>query len=46
MQATGPAREPARVRWSLSFNPCKENLSGVGRPIKIVDGGQPVKKVF
>jgi uncharacterized protein (DUF1501 family) len=31
---------------ALKINPRKENLSGVGRPIKIVDGGQPVKELF
>ncbi len=31
---------------SLGINPRKENQSSVGRPIKIVDGGQPVKELF
>jgi len=31
---------------SLKINPHKENMSGVGRPIKIVDGGQVVKELF
>jgi uncharacterized protein (DUF1501 family) len=31
---------------ALKINPRKENLSGVGRPIKVVDGGQPVKELF
>jgi uncharacterized protein (DUF1501 family) len=31
---------------SLKINPRKENLSGVGRPIKIVDGGQTVRELF
>ncbi len=31
---------------ALKINPHKENLSGVGRPIKIVDGGQAVKELF
>lgn len=31
---------------ALQINPRKENLSGVGRPMKIVDGGQPVKELF
>jgi hypothetical protein len=31
---------------ALAINPRKENMSGVGRPIKIVDGGQPVQELF
>jgi hypothetical protein len=31
---------------ALKINPHKENLSGVGRPIKIVDGGEAVKELF
>jgi hypothetical protein len=31
---------------ALKINPRKENMSGVGRPIKVVDGGQPVKELF
>jgi uncharacterized protein (DUF1501 family) len=31
---------------ALKINPKKENMSGVGRPIKIVDGGTPVKELF
>jgi len=31
---------------ALKINPRKENMSGLGRPIKIVDGGQPVKELF
>jgi hypothetical protein len=31
---------------ALKINPRKENLSPVGRPIKIVDGGEPVKELF
>jgi uncharacterized protein (DUF1501 family) len=31
---------------SLGINPRKENMSSLGRPIKIVDGGQPVKELF
>ncbi|MSR57791.1 MAG: DUF1501 domain-containing protein [Planctomycetaceae bacterium] len=31
---------------SLKVNPAHENLSPVGRPLKIVDGGQPVAKLF
>ncbi len=31
---------------ALKINPRKENLSSVGRPMKIVDGGQAVKELF
>jgi hypothetical protein len=31
---------------SLQINPKKENTSSIGRPIKIVDGGQPVSELF
>jgi hypothetical protein len=31
---------------SLGINPRKENQSGVGRSIKIIDSGQPVKELF
>lgn len=31
---------------ALKINPKKENMSGVGRPIKIVDGGTSVKELF
>jgi uncharacterized protein (DUF1501 family) len=31
---------------SLSIDAGKENMSSVGRPIKIVDGGQVVKELF
>jgi uncharacterized protein (DUF1501 family) len=31
---------------ALKINPRKENLSGLGRPIKIVNGGKPVKDLF
>jgi hypothetical protein len=31
---------------SLKINPKKENMSPLGRPIKIVDGGRPVKELF
>jgi hypothetical protein len=31
---------------ALSIDGEKENLSGAGRPIKIVDGGEPVKELF
>jgi len=30
----------------LSINASKENMSSIGRPIKIVDGGEVVKEVF
>lgn len=31
---------------SLNVNPEKENMSPIGRPLKIVDGGKPVAKLF
>lgn len=31
---------------SLKIDPAKENMSPVGRPIKIVDGGKAVKELF
>jgi hypothetical protein len=31
---------------SLGVNPAKENMSPLGRPMKIVDGGQVVEKLF
>lgn len=31
---------------ALKIDPKKENMSSVGRPIKIVDGGSPVKELF
>ncbi len=31
---------------ALQINPSKENMSPVGRPIKIVDGGTPVAELF
>jgi hypothetical protein len=31
---------------ALKINPRKENLSTLGRPIKIVDGGKPVQELF
>lgn len=31
---------------SLNVNPAKENISPLGRPMKIVDGGTPVAKLF
>jgi hypothetical protein len=31
---------------SLKVDPRKENVSPVGRPLKIVDGGKPVEQLF
>jgi uncharacterized protein (DUF1501 family) len=31
---------------ALKINPRKENISTNGRPIKLIDGGQPVKELF
>ena len=31
---------------ALEVNPAKENMSPIGRPLKIVDGGKPVSKLF
>ncbi len=31
---------------SLKIDPAKENMSPIGRPIKIVDGGKPVDQLF
>jgi len=31
---------------SLDINPAGENIAPNGRPIKIVDGGQPVSELF
>jgi hypothetical protein len=31
---------------SLTVDPQKENISPIGRPLKIVDGGKPVDKLF
>jgi len=31
---------------SLAINPRTENMSSIGRPIKIVDGGKPVEELF
>ncbi len=31
---------------ALQIDPAKENMSPVGRPIKIVDGGEPVKELL
>lgn len=34
------------IYQSLGINPKKENMSAIGRPIKIVDGGEPVNELF
>jgi hypothetical protein len=31
---------------SLGVDPAKENMSPIGRPIKIVDGGKAVDELF
>jgi hypothetical protein len=31
---------------SLKINPRTENMSSIGRPVKIVDGGEPVRELF
>ena len=31
---------------ALKINPRQENISGLGRPIKVVDGGEAVKELF
>jgi uncharacterized protein (DUF1501 family) len=31
---------------SLGINPRRENITPIGRPIRIVDGGQPVRELF
>ena len=31
---------------SLEIDPTKENMTPIGRPIKIVDGGQPISELF
>jgi uncharacterized protein (DUF1501 family) len=36
----------ATICKALEVNPAKENISPLGRPIKIVDGGKPVEKLF
>jgi hypothetical protein len=52
-EGRGVAENPVTVQdlfctfcQALKINPHKENMSGVGRPIKIVDGGSPVKALF
>ena len=39
----GAAKEMAEA---LKINPRKENMSGLGRPIKLIDGGKAVKELF
>jgi hypothetical protein len=34
------------VYTALKINPRKENMSGIGRPIKLIDNGQAVKELF
>ena len=34
------------VCTALKVNPRHENLSPLGRPLKIVDGGEPVKELL
>jgi uncharacterized protein (DUF1501 family) len=34
------------VCYSLKIDADKENMSNIGRPIRVVDGGQVVKEVF
>ncbi|HEX4143792.1 MAG TPA: DUF1501 domain-containing protein [Pirellulales bacterium] len=44
-----PVRVPdlfASFCHSLSIDAAKENMSSIGRPIKLVDGGQVVKELF
>ena len=31
---------------ALKINPRKENMSTLGRPIKIIDSGKPVQELF
>ena len=31
---------------SLKIDASKENMSSIGRPLKVVDGGQPVDEIF
>jgi hypothetical protein len=52
-EGRGVAHRPVTVHdlfcsfcHALKINPKKENQSGVGRPIKIVDGGECVKELF
>lgn len=56
--ATGPAGDEPRDRpvavadlfrsfcYGLSINADRENMSSIGRPIKIVDGGEVVPQIF
>jgi len=50
---TGLTKDPVNVPdlfcsicQSLNVNPTKENMSPIGRPMKIVDGGKPVSGLF
>ena len=36
----------ASICQALNVNPAHENISPLGRPIKIVDGGKSVSKLF
>ena len=36
----------ASICHSLKVDPAKEMMSPIGRPIKIVDGGKPVRALF
>jgi hypothetical protein len=31
---------------ALGIDPRKENVTPIGRPIRLVDGGQPVRELF
>ena len=42
----GYASQCAQLCQSLGINPRKENLTPIGRPIRIVDGGAPVRELF
>ena len=44
-----PVRVPdlfASFCHSLSIDAAKENMSSIGRPIKLVDGGQVIQELF
>ena len=36
----------ASICHSLKVDPTKETMTPIGRPIKIVDGGKPVRELF
>jgi hypothetical protein len=36
----------ASICKSMQVNPAKENLSPLGRPLKIVDGGKVIEPLF